>query len=241
MQNIAWSRMVSSTQFPNIPNLRKGIVTHSTIDNNDGRQETMTGKGNTHDTNRTVFQLPTIDEESIPTLYDEHSENSPVSENDMTDLGKEVPPCYIDKKVGPPLFPKYKRVNDSNLLDDCLKRDVTWSVAGALPLSFEDEDVTPLGSWTSFNKLTTSKETLRYVQEYLPVISSTPEYPVCKQYLDFLFELMDDLEITHVFVHADAKLCHILWKNQDLYKCVVILMGGFHQLRVRQWLLYKRL
>ena len=55
MQNIAWSRMVSSTQFSNIPNLRKGIVTHNTIDNKDGRQETMTGKATTHDTNMTVF------------------------------------------------------------------------------------------------------------------------------------------------------------------------------------------
>ncbi len=31
---------------------------HSSIDNNDGRQDTTTGSGTTHDTNRTLFSLP---------------------------------------------------------------------------------------------------------------------------------------------------------------------------------------
>ena len=47
-----------------------------------------------------------------------------------------------------------------------------------------------------------------------------------------------------MYVHADelvySKLCHILWKNPELYKQVVLLMGGFHQLRVMQKILYKR-
>jgi hypothetical protein len=36
--------------------MAKGLTTHATIDNNDGKQETMTGKGTTHDSNRTLFQ-----------------------------------------------------------------------------------------------------------------------------------------------------------------------------------------
>ena len=47
-----------------------------------------------------------------------------------------------------------------------------------------------------------------------------------------------------MFVHSDellySKLCHILWKNPELYKQVILLMGGFHQLRVMQKILYKR-
>ena len=50
MQNQAWARMISA-QKTSMPTLRKGIVTHSTIDNNDGRQEPWTGLGTTHDTN----------------------------------------------------------------------------------------------------------------------------------------------------------------------------------------------
>ena len=35
------------------------VTTHSTIDNNGGRQETITGLGNTHDTNMAMSLLPT--------------------------------------------------------------------------------------------------------------------------------------------------------------------------------------
>ena len=33
---------------------------------------------------------------------------------------------------------------------------------------------------------------------------------------------------------------HILWKFPDIYNRVIVLMGGFHQLRFRQKQLYKR-
>ena len=55
MQNKAWSRMVSATDRKSISTM-KGIPIHATIDNNDGRKETMTGKGTSHDSNRTLFQ-----------------------------------------------------------------------------------------------------------------------------------------------------------------------------------------
>ena len=55
VQNQAWARMVSSNTSV-ARNLAKGIATHATIDNNDGRQETATGKGTAHDTNCTIFQ-----------------------------------------------------------------------------------------------------------------------------------------------------------------------------------------
>ena len=55
LQNIAWARMISADTRKS-KMMAKGIATHTTIDNNDGRQETMTGKGTTHDSNRTLFQ-----------------------------------------------------------------------------------------------------------------------------------------------------------------------------------------
>ena len=108
----------------------------------------------------------------------------------------------------------------------------------------DGEQFSAIGSWTSFHKSVTKEETEKCVQEYLPVIPEPPEYPVCKEYLDFLLEVIEYLEIPHIFVHSDemiyAKLCHILWKNKDLYRSVILLMGGFHQLRVCQRLLFKR-
>ena len=86
--------------------------------------------------------------------------------------------------------------------------------------------------------------TEKCIQEYLPVTAAPPDYPVCKEYLDFLLGIMQDLEIPYIYVHSHeavySKLCHILWKNKELYKDVILLMGGFHQLRVRQKLLFKR-
>ena len=55
LQNIAWARMISADTRKS-KMMAKGIATHATIDNNDGRQETMSGKGTTHDSSCTLFQ-----------------------------------------------------------------------------------------------------------------------------------------------------------------------------------------
>ena len=65
--------------------------------------------------------------------------------------------------------------------------------------------------------MVTANETEMCVQEYLPVTPHPPEYPVCKEYLDLLIDMIEELEIPYIFVHSDemvsAKLCNILWKN----------------------------
>ena len=57
-------------------------------------------------------------------------------------------------------------------------------------------------------------------------------------------DVIKDLELDYIFVHADedvyARLAQIIWKHSDAYKKVIILMGGFHTLRVRQRLIFKR-
>ena len=99
-------------------------------------------------------------------------------------------------------------------------------------------------SWSAFNKQVSEYNTNKCVQEYLPVSPTPPEYPIWKEYLDSVLEMINDLEISHMFIHSDeavySKLCHILWKHQDIYQQVILLMGGFHQLRVMQKVLYKR-
>ena len=55
---------------------------------------------------------------------------------------------------------------------------------------------------------------------------------------------MGCLDIPHIFVHADeqvyARIVQLIWKNKDQFKNVIPLMGGFHQLRVFQKILFKR-
>ena len=78
----------------------------------------------------------------------------------------------------------------------------------------------------------------------MPTIRQPPEYDVCKKFLDDINEMMKELDLEHIFAHADeqvyARLAHIIWKYPERYKNVVILMAGFHQLRVRQKTLHKR-
>ena len=231
MQNAAWARMVSQRPTP-ASSLRRGVVTHSSIDNNDGRQDTITGTGTTHDTNATLFQLPSKEEEFLPTIGEEQEQPLNLCDEIEDHLITTVPSFAIGKKEGPPLFPDYSEDQDTSLLDLCLKKDIAWSVAGSLQ-SNEDN---PL--------MTSSAELTKCIQQYLPVIPEPPEYPVCKDYLDFLLELIKDLNLPYIFAHSDelvySKLCHIIWKDHDLYKDIILLMGGFHQLRVMQRLLSKR-
>ena len=160
---------------------------------------------------------------------------------DLTEM-LEIPGFTIGQRKPPPLFPDFQDDPETPLLEQCFKIDVIWSLLDTLPGS--SEKAVPVGSWTAFKKEVTAKEVRKCLLEYLPVIPEPSEYHVCKNFLDRLLDLMKDLEVKHIFAHSDeqvyARLAHILWKFPEAYTYIVILMGGFHQLRVRQRILYKR-
>ena len=157
---------------------------------------------------------------------------------DLTEM-LEIPEFTIGQRKPPPLFPEFQDDPETPLLEQCYKIDVIWSLLDTLPGS--SEKAIPVGSRTAFKKEVTSKEVRKFLLEYLPVIPEPPEYHVCKNFLDRLLDLMKDLEVEHIFPHSDEQvLPDILWKFPEVYKDIVILMGGFHQLRVRQHILYKR-
>lgn len=128
------------------------------------------------------------------------------------------------------------------MLELSLKKDIAWSIVEGLEIQGATEQ--PIGSWTCFNKETTKTKALKSIVEYLPMVPEPPEYPVCKKFLDDLLDMMKELDLDHIFAHADelvySKLAHIIWKHPDIYGRVIIIMGGFHQLRVRQRIIYKR-
>lgn len=115
-----------------------------------------------------------------------------------------------------------------------------WLQAKVLPTS-ENENLPLLGSWTVFNRMICSASCLKSTIEYMSAIGEPPNYAVCKNYLDDLKEIAKDLDLDHLFAHADkdlySKLEHI-WKHGNLYKEVIIIMGGFNALRVCQHLIY---
>ena len=124
----------------------------------------------------------------------------------------------------------------------CLSRNILWAIAIGINAG---ENHNCIGSWTDFNKqINKFQHQSKSILEYLPVIPKPLEYLVCKKFLDNLLELYDILNINHIFAHSDeqvyAQLYHIIWKEPQVYQKIVVLMGGFHQLRVRQKLIYKR-
>ena len=157
-------------------------------------------------------------------------------------LQDQIPEFTLIKKCPPPLFPDAKDQPENDLLENSLRKDVVWSLIQSL-LSRENAEQRT-GSWTAYNKTISRSIFQKSLVEYLPTIGQPPEYDVCKVFLDDLKTMSDELKIPHIFAHADeqvyARLAHLIWSDPEEYKNVLILMGGFHQLRVRQKTIYKR-
>ena len=101
LQNQAWARMVIAGGCL-YPSMRKGVVCHSTLDNNDGRENTLTGLGTTHDTNVTLFQIASKTEETLPT-FGKQIEFRLAFSSAAEDLSNE--------KVEPPLFKNHIEID----------------------------------------------------------------------------------------------------------------------------------
>ena len=171
------------------PDLRKGLGTHSTIDN-DGRQDTIIGSGTTHDTNKILFQMPTEEELLLPTI----------GEHELTDQGYSTTPesiskYHLGKRIGPPLFTLHVDDENESELLPCVKRDIASSAADSL-LKESESNLDPLGSWTAFNKKMSKSSPIKCIQEYLQVSPRPPEYPICKTYLDGILITMKELELS---------------------------------------------
>lgn len=174
----------------------------------------------------------------VPEIETERALDLESDENDFAS----IPDFHIGERRGPPQFSDHGEDQKPEVLEWCLKKDVVWAILDALPGKSQDAEY--IGSWTAFNKAVTGVDVKKSLLEYLPVIPQPPEYPVCKSFLDMLLSLMKELDVGHIFAHSDeqvyARLCHIIWKYPDVYKNVILLMGGFHQLRVRQRMIHKR-
>eukprot|EP00794_Sanderia_malayensis_P001897 gene1897-2154_t len=125
MQNKAWSRMVSGTGRKSI-SMMKGIPTHATIDNNDGRQETMTGKGTSHDSNRTLSQ-PLLPGEQNSASIDEQVDTYDESDEDDVNY---IPDFHIGPLQPPSIFKSHVDDKSGVCLTECFKRILygLWSM-----------------------------------------------------------------------------------------------------------------
>ena len=124
----------------------------------------------------------------------------------------------------PPLYPEFHDIDKGDLLGDSLK-DIAWSLAEGIDEYMESQPETFLGSWTCFKKDTSNLIFDKSIVQYLPMVPEPPEYSVCKKFLDNLLDIMKELDLDHIFAHADelvrSKLVYILWKFPDIYDRVI--------------------
>ena len=227
LQNKAWERMVMNMDESNSTAIiRRYIPLHSGIDNNDGRQDTVTGHGTTHHTNSLFFQREINDNSNTKRI--------PISVKHPGTT--EIPPYYMGSiKTGPNPFSKHIDDPDNSLINIRFSEDILWSlVGGVLENLLIDPEEDICGSWTAFHRLSSNVELCKSIMEYLPVIPQAPDYGVLMEYLKFLLETTEDLNIQSIYVHADeavySKLLQLIWKHGKFDKKNIPLMGGFHQL-----------
>ena len=98
-----------------------------------------------------------------------------------------------------------------------------------------------LGSWTAFWRMYSEKE-----HEYLPmiIIIQPPKYDICNNLLDGLSKITDNFQLSHLSVHDDEEIYYrlgqILWKHDNVYKTIFIIVGGFYQFCIRRNRFFKR-
>ncbi|MPC25295.1 hypothetical protein E2C01_018400 [Portunus trituberculatus] len=149
--NNTWAQQVTEQSTRKIPpGFVKGRAMHVTIDNSDGKQQTLTGLHTTHHTNGTLFQnrLPFEDDNVSTGDYQPKEENLTLidAESKERDYGT----YKIGKKKEPPPVPEYEESKEHDLLNWCLKRDIAWVIVSALgdQLIAQEEESTipPVGS-----------------------------------------------------------------------------------------------
>ena len=144
----------------------KYTCTHLTLDNNDGKQDPLSGAGTTHDTNSTIFQpLPPVK------TRDNEANESGNSVHLTHEIG--IQPEIFSKKTPSLIFPEYRDDTSRNLLDGRLHKDIAWALSSSTVICDELHETSSLGSWTAVSKKVTQNITIKSNMEYLYQTSQT--------------------------------------------------------------------
>ncbi|KAG1670390.1 Estrogen-related receptor gamma [Nymphon striatum] len=164
----------------------------------------------------------------------------------------DVPPPYSPELASTNQSHKVLRTNDVTQSTDDNSLNHPWVLCGAVSKEMlleiqpelDTDDLQPVGSWTNFMKSVTDSTTTRCKLEYLPVIPLPPHDNVVKWYMDMILKMLDQLEIDHIFLHADeaidSKVLIIQWLNQGKYDQIITFLGGFHTIMVNLKILGKK-
>lgn len=248
--NNTWAQQVTSQNSRKVPGgFVKGKPVHVTIDNSDGRQQTLTGAHTTHYTNGTIFQNHMMSDipEDAPN-HEQQEEHPPLSLQTSESTERDYGSYKVKKKKEPPATPAYEDCRNRDLLDWCMRRDIVWVIVSALGdqvLGNDNESsIPPVGSWTTFMKAVTPSETRKSLLNYMEVVPLPPSDTICKWYMDLLTDMADDFGVQCIFAHSDeaiyCKMVLIQWLHQGKYDKIINLLGGFHTIMVKLKIMYKK-
>ena len=117
------------------------------------------------------------------------------------------------------------------------KRALKKTLRGLLRvcLCFEEKRMPLLGSWTFFQKESTMQNMKKSKISYLPTIHLSQK-SVCKTYIHFLVDIIEVLELSHIFIQADeqvyARITYMIRRHRVIYSKTFPIMGGLHQMRI---------
>ena len=197
-------------------------------DNNDFGEETLSGKGTTHNTNGIIIQRPITCDVSV---------SETVSLQRTRKRSLEPPPAHIDtyirrKRTGPKPF-------GTNIELGHEKYSYTQEYARQLDSAYffmkvPEVHLKALSGWTGHNTLLhRGMIPLQSSIGYLPVIDASPtDLHTVHTILSRSIEIADKLELKEIVLVMDqaiySKAQEIRWMNTTFMERLVLRMGEFH-------------
>ena len=212
------------------PDIQPGKHTILVYDNNDFGEETLTGRGTTHNTNGIVVQRSSGFGEERPQQVDRPSVKR-TRERSVLPPPVDIAKYYGGKKEGPKAFgtaiPLQASTN-APLLKRPLMLDLAYNIT-----KFNITDC-QLPAWTGFNQLLSTVDVpAKSVIGYLPIIDASPtEMDTVLTILQRSVQIADKLNLETIVVVFDqaiySKAQIIRWSNAQFMKRLVVRLGAFH-------------
>ena len=225
-----------------VPESFKKNIPATVIWDNDFKEQSVSGKGTTHNTNGILIQRGSTQDTSNVTSTSTHSEQTPLPRNKRRTVHfvpEKPQPYFKRKRIGPePMgVPADQQAAEDEMGDGALPQcRPIHSHDSALYLAKLLESEKLLPGWTGFNILL-EKESGHGVPSktnigYLPVIDASPtELSTVNAIFEKSLTIADELELdTIVLVYDQAlysKAQQVRWNN-DNYKRTVLRLGEFH-------------
>ncbi|XP_066933544.1 uncharacterized protein [Clytia hemisphaerica] len=220
----------STSVLPYQPSSITALFAHYWIDNFDIKTDKEIGERSIHTTHMMAFQniKPSDNVRKTPALSVPKPKSRKIFVDDLN-----VGSITIERKKDPLInFQQQPDLCDSSSFD---QKYLLWLV-----LRYQcntNQQIAAFKGWNLKQNMENSKEKpIKTTETYLPPINSkVTEFRTILQYLQYLQNLSTTMNMKYVHVTMDvgaAINCYLmLWNNPDLFKNILVHLGGFHFLK----------